>query len=512
MNNNIKTQPVININNIKTQPVINMEQTSKFINNTYDELSYFDLYGNSVIIFMLMTLFVFFVFSYCKVMQTKESIADDWINQRCKPQYMPFAGLITHPEGTTAFQYTSDNFQYCVQNILTNITGYALEPLQFMIKALTQVFSAISNSLQQIREIINKLRNNIKKFAEDILGRILNVMIPIQKMFIVLMDVMQKIQGVMTGGLYTMLGSYYTLQALMGAILEFIIKILIALAIIIIGLWILPFTWPAAAATTAVFLAISVPLSIIIYFMSEVLHIKSSAIPKLRCFDRKTKFILLDGTFKHIEELKPQDILMDGSIVTSKIKITSRDLNIYNLNGIIISESHIVNYNKKWIYVKDHPEADIIYNYTEPYLYCLNTSSKLITLNNMLFSDWDEIFDDSLEYLLNYYSIYEKEKLSKLLDCGYNKNTKIQSKYGEKTIDEIYIGEILSTGGIVYGIVEMINNLENENENLGKHNENLFSLLVSNKKFEIDNVLHFDYNNNIDSILNQRKILSKEYV
>ena len=187
-------------------------------------------------------------------------------------------------------------------------------------------------------------------------------------------------------------------------------------------------------------------------------------------------------------------------------------MNIYNLNGIIISESHIVNYNKKWIYVKDHPEADIIYNYTEPYLYCLNTSSKLITLNNMLFSDWDEIFDDSLEYLLNYYSIYEKEKLSKLLDCGYNKNTKIQSKYGEKTIDEIYIGEILSTGGIVYGIVEMINNLENENENLGKHNENLFSLLVSNKKFEIDNVLHFDYNNNIDSILNQRKILSKEYV
>ena len=221
---------------------------------------------------------------------------------------------------------------------------------------------------------------------------------------------------------------------------------------------------------------------------------------------------MLDGTFKHIEELKPQDILMDGSIVTSKIKITSRDLNIYNLNGIIIRESHIVNYNKKWIYVKDHPEADIIYNYTEPYLYCLNTSSKLITLNNMLFSDWDEIFDDSLEYLLNYYSIYEKEKLSKLLDCGYNKNTKIQSKYGEKTIDEIYIGEILSTGGIVYGIVEMINNLENENENLGKHNENLFSLLVSNKKFEIDNVLHFDYNNNIDSILNQRKILSKEYV
>ena len=60
-----------------------MDTTSQFINKTYDTLSYFDLYGNSVIGFILITLFVFLVFSYCKVMQTKESIADDWINQRC---------------------------------------------------------------------------------------------------------------------------------------------------------------------------------------------------------------------------------------------------------------------------------------------------------------------------------------------------------------------------------------------------------------------------------------------
>ena len=62
-----------------------------FINDTYDKLSYFDLYGNSVIIFILMTLFVFLVYTYCKIMQTRESIADDWVNQRCKPEIMPFA-------------------------------------------------------------------------------------------------------------------------------------------------------------------------------------------------------------------------------------------------------------------------------------------------------------------------------------------------------------------------------------------------------------------------------------
>jgi hypothetical protein len=247
---------------------------------------------------------------------------------------------------------------------------------------------------------------------------------------------------------------------------------------------------------SAVFLAISVPLSIIIYFMSEVLHIKSSAIPKLRCFDRKTKFILIDGTFKHIEELKPRDILIDGTIITSKIKVTSKGLDMYNLNNIIVSESHIVKYNHNWVNVKHHPYAYKISNYTEPYLYCLNTSTKTIVLDNIVFTDWDEVYDDSLEFLLEYYSIKRTEDIYKKVECGYNKETKIKTKFGEKTIDKIGIGEFMSTGGIVYGTVELINNLGNEK---------LFHLLVSNEKFEITDVLHFDYNNNIDSILKLNK-------
>jgi len=487
----------------KPEIKIPMETTIHFINNTYDTLSYFDLYGNSVIIFIFITLFVFFVFSYCKVMQTKEAIADDWVNQRCKPQNLPFAGMITHPEGTTAFQYTSDNFQYCVQNILTNITGYALEPFQFMIKSLTQVFSGVSNSIQQIREIMNRLRNNIREFSQDVLSRILNVMIPIQKMFIALMDTFQKIQGVMTSGLYTMLGSYYTLQSLMGAILELIIKILMALVIIIVGLWILPFTWPAAASMTGVFLAISIPLSIIIYFMTEVLHIKTSAIPKLRCFDRKTKFFLIDGTFKFIEELKPLDTLLDGSIVTAKIKVTSKDLDMYHLNDIIISESHIVNYNNKWIKVKEHPNAIKLTSYTEPYLYCINTTSKTIVLNNTIFTDWDEVYDDDLSFLLEHISFRMSDELFTDINFGFKKETKIKMINGEKPIDKIFIGERVSTGGVVYGIVELMNDLGNEQK---------YNLLVSNEKFEVENTIYLDFNNNIDSILKLKKILSKEYV
>lgn len=491
----------INIDN--TNNDIKINKTFFFINETYDKLSYFDLYVNSVIIFIFLTLFVFIVFSYCNVMQTRETIADDWVNQRCKPQNMLFAGLITHPEDTTAIQYTSDNFQFCVQNILININRYALEPFQFMIKSLIHIFTGFSNSIQQIREVINKIRNNFKEFAQDVLSRILNVMIPIQKMFIVLMDTFQKIQGSMTSVLYTMLGSYYTLQALMGAILELIIKMLATLVIIIVGLWVMPFTWPAAASMSAVFLAISIPLAIIIYFMKEVLHIKTSAIPKLRCFDEYTLITLENKDKIHIKDINVGDKLSNGTYVTAKIKVTSKNLKIYQLNNIIVSESHLINYKNKWIRVDQHPSAKQIY-YDKPFLYCLNTSNKLIELDGYTFSDWDEIVDNKFNILNSKNdNIKNLENIHEFLDDGFEENTIIILHKNNKKIKEIIIGDILEDGGIVYGLVEVETRKLRKYIN-NKHNK-LYHLLTTNGTFtalqKISSVKLTDYNNLIDKII-----------
>lgn len=497
MNNN-KT---LNINTNNTNINANMKQSLSFINDTYDKLSYFDLYGNSVIIFIFITLFVFIVFSYCKVMQTKEDIADDWVNQRCKPQNMLFAGLITHPEGTSAFQYTNDNFQFCVQNILTNITGYALQPFQFMIQSLTQIFLSISTSIQKTREITNKLRNNFKEFAQDILSRILNVMIPIQKMLIALMDTFQKIQGTMTTGLYTMLGSYYTLQALMGAILELIIKMLITLVIIIVGLWVLPFTWPAAASMTAVFLSISIPLSIIIYFMTEVLQIKSSSMPKLRCFDENTSIKLFNGDNTYIKNINVGDKLENGSYVTSKIKVSAQNLKIYKLNNVIVSESHLIKKNNKWFRVSEHPDAEQI-EYNKPFLYCLNTNDKIIHLNNMIFSDWDEIIDNKLELLQSHNANIENNNIHEYLDDGFEGNMLVcLHNKGKKEISKIQIGDILENGSVVYGLVEIDARKLRKYCNLVKNNNTLYHLLTNDGNLIINSVNVKDYNNIIDKFI-----------
>ena len=495
----------------------NIQNTLSRINKLYDKQTYLDMYGATVVMFIFLTLLVFFLYTYFQVMQKRQDIVDDWATQRCNPKYMPFAGYITHPEGKTAFEYTGENFQYCVQNILVNITGNVVNPIQYVVGSLTLIFKMIQEAIQHIRQIMSVIRIRIATFADDILKRVLNLMIPLQALFISLMDAFNKIQGVMTASLFTMLGTYLTLKSLMGSIVELIIKLLIVLAVIIVGLWATPFTMPAAAAGTAVFLSISIPMALIIYFMTEVLHVKTSALPKLRrCFDKHTSLKMYNGTTKEIQLIEPGELLENGIMVTAKFKVDSSNLKMYNSKGVIVSETHIVKYNNEWIQITQHPDAVALTNlYTEPFLYCLNTSNKEITINDVVFTDWDEIYGEELDNVSNYINtlndVYQAEPINntnkfanfhRYLDTGFEKDTIVYLfDNTKKQICDIKIGDKLSTKGIVYGIVEIeTNKLSNVNNHFNLGTKKLHHLLITNKYFEINGKIIRDYNDNIDFI------------
>jgi hypothetical protein len=98
------------------------------IKKMYEKAGYFDQYGGSVILLVIITIVLIILITYCFAMINAQPIIDDWANQRCKPNIMPIAGFITHPEGISASEYTKQNFTYCTQNILSSITGTALQP------------------------------------------------------------------------------------------------------------------------------------------------------------------------------------------------------------------------------------------------------------------------------------------------------------------------------------------------------------------------------------------------
>jgi hypothetical protein len=319
----------------------------------------------------------------------------------------------------------------------------------------------------------------------------------------------------------------------MGVIAKFIISILLAIAVMVAAFWAVPFTWGAAVANTVIFIAISIPMAIILAFMTNILKINSGLkIPKVKCFDKNTLIEMDDGSFKKIININVGDKLKHNNKVTAKFKLTTEGSIMYTLNGVIVSNSHIVKYKNKWIYVSDHPNAVKIKLYNEPYLYCLNTTNKIIQINEILFTDWDEIYNDTLTQIINHTPNKNINDIHKYFDYGFTPNTQLKLKNGVLTnICNININDTLENGEKVYGLVEINCNDINEqhlnryilgnnsyidgiNINSNAHNlfnENLiiklnnplrdnklYNLLTDKGSFQIKNRIFFDYNSAID--------------
>ena len=504
-----------------------MDDNINNIKKMYDKLTYFDQYGGSFILFIIITLVVLILVSYFMTMSNIQPIIDDWPNQRCNPKILPFAGFITHPEGISATEYTLQNFNYCTQNILSGITGEALQPITYLTNSMLHVTNNIQNSIQNIRSMFDKVRTSMQSVSEEIMGRIMNITIPLFQIIISFKDLIAKIQGTMTSGLFTLLGSYYALKSLMGSIAQFLISILVSLAIMIAAFWVVPFTWGAAIANTAIFVAISIPLAIMLAFMVDTLKINTTyKIPKLKCFDKNTLIKLHDGSFIKINDIQLGDILSNNNVVTAKIKVTSEDSIMYSLNNVIVSNSHVVKYNDKWIRVSNHPEAIKLEQYDEEFLYCLNTTNKIIEINDIIFTDWDELYDNNLHKIIHneFIPIINQTFIHKFLDYGFANSSKISLRNGcLLDIDRVKINDILQNGEKVYGIVEIDGssiveqfrynlgenrivegyapNLNTKFERINIKHKKLYNILTDKGTFNIENLTIKDYNDAIDRFL-----------
>ena len=504
-----------------------LNETTDKIHKMYKDLSYLDQYGGSVILFFVLLVLLFGVFAYFYVMKNIQPIKDDWSNQRCNPRVMPFAGFINKPGDKSVSEFTNENFAYCMQNILISITGYLVEPIMYATSNLNNIYSGVGSSLQSVRGMFSNMRTYIGKVAEEIMGRVMNVMTPMLQIIITFVDTLEKTIGILTAGLYTSLGTYYALKAFLGSIMYLLIVILITLAGIIVALWILPFTWGAAITMTTIFISISVVLSVMIAFFSEVLHIrpdlnmpKLPGKPKLNvCFDKNTVLKMENGEEKVISEILVGDVLEKSGEVTAVLKLDAkynRRAKMFRVNNVVVSGNHKINYFGLWIPVCNCPKRELLSDYDEPYLYCLNTTSKRIFVNGMEFSDWDEIFEEDVEVLkkfcknLHLYNREEKDLrfIHEYFDHGFPSHAQIKMFNGKKKeMKDIEVGDILRCEEIVYGIVQVKDNekmaskIKNSSNYLNLEKDKLYHILTDVGTFYVENTKYNDYNYCVEAFL-----------
>jgi len=288
-----------------------------------------------------------------------------------------------------------------------------------------------------------------------------------------------RLNGIVTSMIYTGISIF---RGIVNFIL-FIIKVVmiicgIMLIIIIILFFVLFPVMPIILATLTTIITGVLIFSGVISssIASEAQDQKSSF-----CFASDTVVVMKDGTYKKVQDIQIGDVLGDScGRVTAVIQLDGTYVNLYDLDGTYVSESHSVQgTDKKWRSVSKDKRAKPC-DKKSAIIYCFNTTSNNIPIrgntSTILYRDWEELDNDDVQgqflwnYLilseLNRYRDYHKWRKDLKYDCEValmGKKVKVKTKQGWKYISEISFqgGTVLNrhgkeqgVRGVVYGEIE----------------------------------------------------------
>ena len=534
-----------------------MDNIIEDISNIYKKSGYFDKYGGSVFMTTLILFIFFMIHVYFWVRSMAQPIRDNWAIHKCSPHIMPFAGLIMdHPE-ETAFDYAGNNFSQCLRTIGFSIGSISMDPFKSLIAAMDDMFQEAITAMNNVTSTMTNSRSSFLDIFDTIFSQISTVSVETQRIFINLKDALNKIQGVLTTTLYTGLGVFDTISTALSGIWELVVIALVGMTIIIVALAAGFFTIPAALVALAIYVPIAVLMGYFLVILKHAFKLQGlKRLPKKPkvCFAAGTKIDTINGKI-NVEDLVVGTKLTDESVVTSTMVLSSYEQTMYNLNGIIVSDTHKLLYNNKFIWVYEHPEAVKLDKFLDRHIYCFNTSNKVITINNIVFTDWDDLDHCDILKMVGmaqaHISVnqgldledgfrFELSDIHQYLESGFRGDTAIELETGGSVpIKDLQIGTILKGGERIIGTVcidasdidtfeytinnQIINgaaNLQFYQPDLGNFYETsnncihriitdernkydkLYHILTDTNNFKIGNIIFYDYNGAIDYYLN----------
>jgi hypothetical protein len=455
------------------------------LNKLYSITGYMSQYGSDVwITAIICILFTYMIYRYY-IINILEVIRSDWQNQKCNPLIMPFAGFINKPTNESNFEFTANNFSTCVFDILKYISEMSFNPLQSILSIINIAVKDLIAGFNALRGLFDNLRNLFSSLFEQIYAIISNLMIISINTMINIKDMLSKTSGVLTSALYLFIGSFMAMEALFLSLVDLMTLILIIIVCIIV-VWIyaavvnwaivpIPIVGAAAVpvATTwtvtsiigvCILIALLIPIIIFEVFLLRVLGLSSPPPPSVPgCFSGDTIISLSVGE-KKIKDITIGDKLKNGGRVTATIQFASDEQNIYKLHGVYVTGEHRVYHPLlEWIKVKEHPESLYIPEFNEPYVYCLNTDTKVFTINATIFSDWDDVdmklIDDLEMNCVSHGFLPENftyEDIHTYLDSGFWPDTKVNLENGLCVpIHEVKVNDLLENNAKVLGVIKI---------------------------------------------------------
>ena len=242
----------------------------------------------------------------------------------------------------------STDFTYCIQNTTSSFMGYLLQPLTFITSSLASMGGDFSNQINSIRGMFDKIRTFVSSIFQSIFGVFLNIIIEFQKIIIGMKDLIGKTIGMLVTLMYVMDGSIKTMNS----------------------------AWKGPSGQLVRALG--------------------------KCFHPETKIKLKNGNIVSIKDINLGDVLENGSVVYSTMKIDNKNntedlycIKEKGVNGVDIhvTGSHLVfdESKRKFVKVLEYHKA-VKSKLKTDWFSCLITSNHKIKIGTELFWDWEDHF------------------------------------------------------------------------------------------------------------------------
>jgi hypothetical protein len=290
--------------------------------------------GTDFVLFFYITLFFSIQISILGLKLGMDEVKKNWALNRCNPIYMPLADDI------------EQNFSYCIQTSVTNLSPFLLEPFNKLIHSIAGVGESNMFSINALRVSNSNFRNLLGFNFSGLVDSIGNLGISFQKNAIVIKDTVGKVSAIILSIVYIIKTTMATFQS----------------------------TWEGPPGQVVKGLA-------------------NTGKKFAMCFHPTTYITLHNGCTKQFQYCQVGDVLIDGSMVLEKFMF-------YNLMGetffefdknIFVTSYHKVfsEEQQSFVHVYEHEDAKKT-DLQSRWLITFVTSSHLIPIRQWLFMDWED--------------------------------------------------------------------------------------------------------------------------
>lgn len=397
-------------------------------------------YNEHKFIIIVITISLIYLTIYSNLLGThlKEYIQENWNKFKNNPFLIPFSGILGKGKGKKSNNKIFNNFNSFFSNLIKNFIGIFIKPFVYFIKLVTKVIHNIKNTLNNFRTMAQVIRNLFENTVSKTVERITNSLSAIryyQEKFKLLIKKQ---------------------TALFSAFMQFSKSLKYIFYSFSNG------PIPKMVNFAAMYLVLSIVfLAICLLCIVGGPFVKLFTCPIcLLCFDENTE-IIIDNTKKiKIKDIKINDFIHQGGKVNGIIKVKVGNTVMYNYNGTIVSGSHLVYENSKYIRVENSKMAEKIKYNKNNLIYCLITENNKIVTNTSIFSDYQETNNIYINNRINHMILNKLNNGAELkfkndiLHTYYWGFPKSSLNFG-KSFDNLNVGDKITDNNTILGICQI---------------------------------------------------------